>query len=117
MLNPSIENVLILVDDRERPSGVAEELEKLSGVLVRIEHLAVGDYHIDGTVLIERKSAKDFAQSLIDGRLFRQAKQMADSPLRTALCRVPEISMSFAAGQLAVFQGGPSRTGSSDDHI
>jgi DNA excision repair protein ERCC-4 len=84
MLNPSIENVLILVDDRERPSGVAEELEKLSGVLVRIEHLAVGDYHIDGTVLIERKSAKDFAQSLIDGRLFRQAKQMADSPLRTA---------------------------------
>ena len=84
MLDPQIENVTILVDDRERPSGVAEELEKLSGVLVRIEHLAVGDYNIDGTVLIERKSAKDFAQSLMDGRLFCQAKQMADSPLRTA---------------------------------
>jgi ERCC4-type nuclease len=84
MLNAPIENVLILVDDRERPSGVAEELEKLSGVLVRIEHLAVGDYNIDGSVLIERKSAKDFAQSLTDGRLFIQAKQMADSLLRTA---------------------------------
>src|SRR6516225_1183379 len=84
MLSPHVENVLILVDDRERPSGVAEELEKLSGVLVRIEHLAVGDYNIDGSVLIERKSAKDFAQSLMDGRLFCQAKQMADSPLRTA---------------------------------
>jgi DNA excision repair protein ERCC-4 len=84
MLNPSIENVLILVDDREQPSGVAEELGKLNGVLVRIEHLAVGDYNIDGAVLIERKSATDFAQSLIDGRLFSQAKQMADSPLRTA---------------------------------
>jgi DNA excision repair protein ERCC-4 len=84
MLNPSIENVLILVDDRERASGIAEQLGALDGVLVRIEHLAVGDYNIDGAVLIERKSAKDFAQSLIDGRLFRQAKQMADSMLRTA---------------------------------
>src|SRR6516225_10415265 len=84
MLNAPIENVLILVDDRERPSGVPEELEKLSGVLVRIEHLAVGDYNIDGAVLVERKSAKDFAQSLTDGRLFRQAKQMSNSPLRTA---------------------------------
>jgi ERCC4-type nuclease len=44
MLEPHIENVTILVDDWERPSGVVEELEKLSGVLVRIEHLAVGDY-------------------------------------------------------------------------
>jgi ERCC4-type nuclease len=84
MLSPHVENVLILVDDRERPSGVAEELEKLSGVLVGIEHLAVGDYNIDGSALIERKSAKDFAQSLTDGRLFIQAKQMADSLLRTA---------------------------------
>jgi DNA excision repair protein ERCC-4 len=84
VVNRSIENVLILVDDRERPSGVAEELGKLSGVLVRIERLAVGDYNIDGSVLIERKTATDFAQSLIDGRLFSQAKQMADSPLRTA---------------------------------
>jgi DNA excision repair protein ERCC-4 len=84
MLNPRIENVLILADDRERPSGVVEELEKLSGLAVKIEHLTVGDYCIDGAVLIERKSAADFAQSLIDGRLFSQARQMANSPLRTA---------------------------------
>jgi hypothetical protein len=32
-------------------------------------------------------------------------------------CPVPEISMPFAAGQLAVFHGGPSRTGVSDEHI
>jgi DNA excision repair protein ERCC-4 len=83
MLNP-IQNVLILVDDRERPSGVADELEKLSGLAVRVEHLTVGDYDVDGAVLIERKTATDFAQSLIDGRLFRQAKHMSASPLRTA---------------------------------
>jgi hypothetical protein len=29
----------------------------------------------------------------------------------------PRNSMPFAAGQLAVFQGGPSRTGGSDEHI
>src|ERR1700758_508837 len=32
-------------------------------------------------------------------------------------CPVPEISICFAAGQLAVFQGGPSRTGGCDERI
>jgi DNA excision repair protein ERCC-4 len=79
-----IEKVQIVVDDRERPSGVVAELEKLDGLVVKIEHLAVGDYCIDGAVLIERKTATDFAQSLIDGRLFGQAKRMATSSLRPA---------------------------------
>jgi ERCC4-type nuclease len=34
--------------------------------------------------LFERKTAADFAQSLIDGRLFDQAKRMASSNLRPA---------------------------------
>ena len=80
----AVESVQIVVDDRERPSGVVPELEKLERVLVKIEHLTVGDYCVDGAVLIERKTAADFAQSLIDGGLFRQASQMASSPLRPA---------------------------------
>jgi DNA excision repair protein ERCC-4 len=80
----SMQNVLVLVDDRERPSGVVEELEKLSGVIVKVEHLTVGDYHVDGMVIIERKTAADFARSLIDGRLFSQAGQMASSLYRPA---------------------------------
>ena len=79
-----MEEVLIRVDDRERPSGVADELRKLSGAIVRIEHLSLGDYSIGGEVLIERKTATDFAQSLIDGRLFSQAKRLADSQFRAA---------------------------------
>jgi DNA excision repair protein ERCC-4 len=78
------ESVQIVVDDRERPSGIPEELEKLTGAAVRIEHLTVGDYWIDGAVVIERKTAADFAQSLIDGRLFGQAKLMTTTPLRAA---------------------------------
>jgi len=84
VISHSTEDVLILVDDRERPSRVVAELERLSGVVVKIEHLAVGDYSIDDAVLIERKTGTDFAQSLIDGRLFSQAARMAGSPLQTA---------------------------------
>jgi len=84
LMNQVKENIQIVVDDRERPSGVVAELEKLGGVVVKIEHLLLGDYCIDGAVLIERKTAADFAQSLIDGRLFGQAGRMATSSLRPA---------------------------------
>jgi DNA excision repair protein ERCC-4 len=84
MTTKTIENVRIVVDDREGPSGVVAELEKAEGVVVKIEHLSVGDYCVDGAVLIERKTAADFAQSLIDGRLFGQAGPMSTSHLRPA---------------------------------
>jgi ERCC4-type nuclease len=67
----------IVVNDRERPSGVVAELEKAGKAIVKIEHLSVGDYCVDGAVLIERKTAVDFAQSLMDGRLFSQAGRMS----------------------------------------
>ena len=66
----SYQTVEIVADDRERPSGVVDELEKAGKVIVKIEHLSVGDYCVDGAVLIERKTALDFAQSLMEGRLF-----------------------------------------------
>jgi DNA excision repair protein ERCC-4 len=84
MVPKSNEKVQIVVDDRERPSGVIEELEKADGIVVKIEHLSVGDYCVDGAVLIERKTAADFVQSLIDGRLFGQAGRMVSAPLRPA---------------------------------
>jgi DNA excision repair protein ERCC-4 len=79
-----IENIHVVVDDRERPFEVVAELKKSDRVVVQIEYLLVGDYCIDGAVLIERKTAADFAQSLIDGRLFAQAWRMATSHLRPA---------------------------------
>ena len=84
MVPKTNEKVQIVVDDRERPSGVIEELEKANDVVLKIEQLSVGDYCVDGAVLIERKTATDFAQSLIDGRLFGQAGRMVSSPLRPA---------------------------------
>jgi DNA excision repair protein ERCC-4 len=84
MVTKSSEKPQIVADDRERPSGVVLELEKLDRVAVKIERLSIGDYCVDGAVLIERKTAADFAQSLIDGRLFAQAGRMSTSPLRPA---------------------------------
>ena len=66
------------------PPESSQELEKGLAVVVKIEHLPVGDYCVDGAVLIERKTAADFAQSLIDGRLFSQAGRMSSSALRPA---------------------------------
>ena len=45
-------------------------------------HLAVGDYLMDGGVLVERKTYADLAVSLADGRLFPQAARLAQSPHR-----------------------------------
>jgi DNA excision repair protein ERCC-4 len=79
------EKVQIVVDHRERPSGVVvAELQRFDGVVVKMDRLTVGDYCIDGAVLLERKTASDFAQSLFDGRLFRQAGRLANSHLRAA---------------------------------
>ena len=49
---------------------------------VRLEHLAVGDYCIDGGIIVERKTYADFATSLADGRLFPQAAALARNPHR-----------------------------------
>lgn len=84
MVTLPLETFEVVIDDRERRSGIVEKLQKLSGAKIKIARLAVGDYCINGAVLIERKTASDFAQSLIDGRLFGQANRMATSVLRSA---------------------------------
>jgi len=57
------------------------------------EKLRVGDYLVNQAVLIERKSSADLAASILDSRLFRQAKAMVRSPLRTLfLIELPEAS-------------------------
>ena len=49
---------------------------------VRMDRLDVGDYCIDGRVVIERKTYADFAMSLADGQLFPHAAALARSPHR-----------------------------------
>ena len=52
------------------------ELARQSGVFdVRMVRLAIGDYLIDGGVIVERKTYADFAISLADGRLFSTSRE------------------------------------------
>jgi DNA excision repair protein ERCC-4 len=65
----------ITIDYREAASGLSDLL-KDSGALVEIEKLSYGDYIINDMITIERKTAKDFLVSIIDGRLFSQLSNL-----------------------------------------
>lgn len=76
----------IIVDDRERANGkVLAALAARDDVTVEIARLEVGDYRVERRVVVERKTATDFAASLIDGRLFRQVAALAVAPERAVL--------------------------------
>jgi ERCC4-type nuclease len=74
----------IIADDRESTSGIFEHLRSFSDVRLHIERLLTGDYIVDNTIIFERKAAADFAESLIDTRLFCQARRLANQSLRGA---------------------------------
>jgi ERCC4-type nuclease len=65
----------IIADDRESTSGIFEHLTSFSDVRLHIERLLTGDYIVDNTMIFERKAAADFAESLVDTRLFSQARR------------------------------------------
>tara|TARA_B110001452_G_scaffold250764_1_gene239261 strand:+ start:476 stop:3148 length:2673 start_codon:yes stop_codon:yes gene_type:complete len=66
---------LITIDHREANSTLPAML-KLHGHQISMEHLTVGDIRISDRILIERKSARDLVDSLIDGRLIHQARRL-----------------------------------------
>jgi Fanconi anemia group M protein len=74
-----------VADHREFGSGVPEALRLRQDAVVVAAALASGDYVIDETVGIERKTGSDFAKSLFDGRLFRQVSALKRSYERPIL--------------------------------
>ena len=69
-------------DHSERHATLVDLARRCADFDVRMERLDIGDYCIDGRVVIERKTYADFAMSLADGRLFPQAAALARSPHR-----------------------------------
>ncbi|MCX6777746.1 MAG: helix-hairpin-helix domain-containing protein [Candidatus Micrarchaeota archaeon] len=69
--------VEIYADARET-SEVVSELEAL-GAVVNVKTLEVGDFILSDRVVAERKTRGDFESSIIDGRLFNQAKNMGEN--------------------------------------
>jgi len=68
----------IVVDHRELKSGVVKELFR-NKVHIITEQLAIGDFILGEHVVCERKGVEDFVNSLLDGRLFKQVKQLKDA--------------------------------------
>lgn len=71
-------SVIVVADQRENRSGVPILLRSM-GVDVKYRTLAVGDYVVTSGYVIERKTVRDFVNSLFTGRLFDQAKRITDS--------------------------------------
>jgi len=76
--------IIISADYREKPSGIPDLLIQ-SGAAVNFIQLKVGDYVINDEIVVERKSAEDFIQSLVSGRLFIQCANLSRTCLRPLL--------------------------------
>ena len=76
---PKVENdfPVVYADSREGNSKVIRHLTEME-IDVKVQSMAVADYQVSDEVAIERKTAKDFVDSIIDKRLFKQAKELSE---------------------------------------
>lgn len=81
---PAKEALAVVADHRENGTPFVEELRRL-GVELEFRTLKVGDYIISDEVAVERKTLNDFVSSIIDRRLFEQARAMKDAYARPLL--------------------------------
>ncbi|WP_405304526.1 DEAD/DEAH box helicase [Methanobrevibacter sp.] len=68
---------IVYADSREGNSKVIRHLTEME-MDVKIQSMAVADYQVSDEVAIERKTAKDFVDSIIDKRLFKQARELSE---------------------------------------
>ena len=68
---------VVYADSREGNSKVIRHLSEME-MDVKIQTMSVGDYQVSDEVVIERKTAKDFVDSIIDKRLFKQARELSE---------------------------------------
>ncbi|MCC5932107.1 MAG: hypothetical protein JJU28_22870 [Cyclobacteriaceae bacterium] len=73
-----------VVDDREKTAALLPFLLEY-GIKLHRARLNAGDYLLHNTILIERKTAEDFIQSLMSGRLFAQCRKLLLSNYRPLL--------------------------------
>lgn len=68
---------VVFADTREGNSKVISHLSEME-IDVKVQAMAVGDYQVSDEVVIERKTAKDFVDSIVDKRLFKQARSLME---------------------------------------
>lgn len=83
MDSPTI--VRIRVDDREPRSQLLSVLRQAPNMEITVERLSVGDYEVDGQLIVERKTLLDLVASIKEGRLFAQLYRLLQAELPCAL--------------------------------
>jgi Fanconi anemia group M protein len=68
----------IIVDNRERNLEIVNGLEE-SGLKLVFSQLPVGDYILSDRICVERKTASDLENSIINSRLFEQLERLKAS--------------------------------------
>ncbi len=68
---------VVYADSREGNSKVIRHLTEME-IDVKVQAMAVADYQVSDEVAIERKTTKDFIDSIIDKRLFKQARELSE---------------------------------------
>jgi Fanconi anemia group M protein len=76
-ISPETE-IKVFADTREKASGTIKEMIEL-GVSIELQTLTVGDYVLSDRVGVELKKVPDFVDSIIDGRLLEQLKNLKNS--------------------------------------
>ena len=75
----------LVMDDRECRGPMPKALAECGAFKVETRRLEIGDYLLDGALLVERKTLPDFVASIQDGRIFRQALRLAEAEQQAAL--------------------------------
>ncbi len=74
-LPKAYDDVKIICDDREKSNGIMRQLVDL-GIKVDLRRIDIGDYVLSERCVVELKTVPDFVDSIIDGRLLEQLKEL-----------------------------------------
>lgn len=74
----NFESLKIIIDDRERKSGIPELLQSI-GLNIEMKTLPVGDYIVAPETVVERKNIRDLLASIFDGRLYEQCSRLKEN--------------------------------------
>lgn len=94
-VKPDKSEITIFADSREQGSVIDELYHQ--GISVKVGRLHSGDFILSEEVGVERKEVSDFTNSLLDGRLFEQAKNLKSSFIRPMYIIEGDLREMFSA--------------------
>ncbi len=76
LTNIEKQNITIIADYREKSNPVLKLLKE-KNVNLQLDSLTIGDFLVSSDTVIEFKTSEDFVNSIIDKRIFDQAKKLS----------------------------------------